>query len=635
MNTNLLKGILLSFLVFSSSYAAPKTDLSIQLIPDSLSKNAYSVVRFSTCEYTYVSTVSASARFSYAVSVLTKDGISESYFIENGDKSTKLSKFRATLVDGTGKTIKTFGKSDIGTSAVSSHLATDNFRYYLDFTEPVLPFTMLYEYEMEYTGGIFQFPAFLPVSSFNQSVQQAVYTLNTPSGTQIQLKTRNFNGSFSENEVKGTTTRTWTLKNFKPVEYERFAPGFWDYMPGVLSSPVEFEFDKTKGVLSNTQTIIHWLQELCLNRSELTEATKESIVALTSGLKTDREKVEALYKHLGATTRYESIQLGVGGYQPIAASEVCRTGFGDCKGLSNYLKAMINHLGIEANLCVIRLDSKEKDLNDDFSALLRSNHMIVQVPLADDTLWLESTQTKIPFGYVHSEIAGHNALVSYNSGGKMERLPDYPDSLNREHYTLNILLDQEGNATGKVMVNWEVKEYDRMMGILTDNKQDQTDRLRKVINLPGVAIQSIQLTDKPSNFPSIDCSYELSSRQYAARTGNRLFIPVNIVRNTSAFFKKGERKQDIIIYQGWTDADEINLTIPEGYTIENIPPNQQVSNEFGSFRSILHVEGNRISIQQQFYIKSGRWDKKAYPSLRELYEKAVAGYSGKIILRKI
>jgi hypothetical protein len=406
-------------------------------------------------------------------------------------------------------------------------------------------------------------------------------------------------------------------------------------MPLIYSAPKEFVFEKIKGELTNTQTIIQWLKDLSMNRTELNQATKDQITAMTSELKTDREKVEALYNHLGKTTRYESIQLGVGGYQPIAAAEVCRTGFGDCKGLSNYLKAMLNYLGIEANLCIIRSDSREKDLSDDFTALLRSNHMILQVPLPGDTLWLECTNTKVPFGYVHSDIAGHNALVNYDGGGKMERLPDYPDSLNIEKNILNIKIDVDGKATGMMNKSWEMKQYDGMMSLLTARLQDQTDRLRKQIHLPNATVQNIQLTENKSIRPSIQCIYELSTNQFGTKTGNRLFLPVNVMQNMSSFFKKGERKQDIVIYEGWTDADEITLNIPEGFEIENLPGNQSLANEFGSFSSQIDVDGNNIFIKQTFSVKSGIWQASAYPALRELFEKAASGYGGKIIIRKI
>jgi hypothetical protein len=614
--------------------ASAKTDFRVSLIPDSLKKNAFSVIRLSQCDYTYRNPTSATARYDHVVTILHKEGISESYFVEAGDKSTKLIKFKATITDAVGKKIKTYGRSDIEINAISSHLATDNYRYYLNFSEPALPFTIHYEYEMEYSDGIYYFPVFMPVGNHNQSVEKAIYNLTTPAATTIHVKTSKFEGQFTKQEAKGLITRQWTVNGYKSFDYERFEPSFINLVPVVYSGPKEFVYEKTTGEITNAQTIIQWIKDLSINRTELTQATKDQITAMTSGLKTEREKVEALYNHLGKTTRYESIQLGVGGYQPIAAAEVCRTGFGDCKGLSNYLKAMLNHLGIEANHSIIRSDNREKELADDFTAVLKSNHMILQVPLQGDTLWLECTNTKVPFGYVHSDIAGHHAIVNYDRGGKMERLPDYPDSLNIELNKMQIQIEPDGKASGTIRKSLEVKQYDGMMGFATTRIQDQTDKLRKEINLPQATIQNIRITENKSALPSMLVVYEISTNQYGTKTGNRLFLPVNVMRSTGTFFKKGERKQDIVIYEGWVDVDEITINIPEDFSIESTPSPVTIENEFGHFVSNITVDGKTITIKQTLSVKSGQWKAASYPSLRELFEKAVSGYSGKIIIRK-
>ena len=89
-----------------------------------------------------------------------------------------------------------------------------------------------------------------------------------------------------------------------------------------------------------------WQRELREGRDALPDALRREVHALTDTLTTPREKVRALYDYLGATTRYESIQLGIGGLQPMPAAEVFRTKFGDCKALASYLRALLAECGI-------------------------------------------------------------------------------------------------------------------------------------------------------------------------------------------------------------------------------------------------------------------------------------------------
>ena len=116
----------------------------------------------------------------------------------------------------------------------------------------------------------------------------------------------------------------------------------------------------------------------------LPEKLKQKITDLTKECKTDKDKIKALYNYMGDNTRYVSIQIGIGGLQPMEASKVFSTGFGDCKALSNYMMAMLQETGIPAYNTII--NSKSESLFEDFASAGQTDHEILTVPLENDTL---------------------------------------------------------------------------------------------------------------------------------------------------------------------------------------------------------------------------------------------------------
>ncbi|MDD2285179.1 MAG: transglutaminase-like domain-containing protein [Paludibacter sp.] len=458
--------------------------------------------------------------------------------------------------------------------------------------------------------------------------------MHYPESTEVNIKTYHQVVELSGEKEKGIITRKWTVKNLRAVNNERFAPSLDTQNPKVYAVPRTFIYENTKGELTNAEHICKWQQELNIGRDELSPATKNTISELIKDATTDKEKVKILYDYLGSITRYESIQLGIGGFQPIPAAKVCRTGFGDCKGLSNLLKAMLNQVNIPANYAIIRMNEQEKDLADDFTAFIRTNHVILQVPLPGDTLWLECTNTKIPFGFIHNQIAGHNVLVTTKNGGYMTRLPDYPDSLNIENNQMHIKLNADGSAKVQVEKNWNVKIYDNVYHLITAKTNEVNDYLRKEISLPHATVSQVKLEDNKSVLPSLKATYEWTTPLFGSKTTNRLLIPVNAMRYTINRLKKGQRENNIQITTGWKDTDQIYIEIPEGYKIESLPSHINHTCAFGNFEFLVLNIGNQILINQSVVIKSGHYDASLYPDFVDFIEKITEMYQNRIILRK-
>jgi transglutaminase-like putative cysteine protease len=611
-----------------------QTDLSVSAIPDSLKKNANTVTRFDNETIDIYSLKSGVRKDSYAITVLDEKGESHASFLLTGDVFNVLKSFSAKLYDAQGKLLKKYGKSDLQTSEYSSALATDNKSYYFSCDAPSIPFTIRYDYEVSMNNGILNFGYFFPMDSYYHSVQSYVYLLRLPETVIPRIKSFNHIQEPGISTASGITTYFWKVENQKAIESEPLDPPLDDYVPYVSIAPNDFIYDGTPGSVSSWSELGKWSYNLTVGRDVIPEELKAKLLDLTKNAKTDKEKVQILYNYMGETTRYVSIQLGIGGYQPMAASEVYKMGFGDCKALTNYLKAMLSVLGIHSEYCTIRFDEDKKELLNDFPDFLQMNHAILMVPLPNEKLWLECTNTKVPFGFVHNGIAGHDVLVCKPEGGEIQKLPDYADSLNLEQNVAYVNLLADGSASVKMQKDCRVKIYDTNDWFLLAKASDQTDNLREDIHLPNVELGSFHTTENKKALPSYSVDFSWKTSLYGSKTGNRLFLPVNIFRSGYEQLRKPNRIHDICIEMGYRDADSIFVQIPESFEVEALPPTVLVVSRFGSFTAKVVLEGNQLKIVQVADVFTGNYKDSEYQEFIAFFNKITTAYKGKIILRK-
>ncbi|MFT3753654.1 MAG: transglutaminase family protein [Paludibacter sp.] len=614
--------------------ANDRPDLSIIQIQDSLKKNAHAVIRYSTTEFEYKSETNGIEKREIAISILNKKGTDFSAFRCPCDKFRELKDFTGKLFDAEGKLLRKFKISDVNSTEYSRELASDAKMYYFDCDLPTYPVTIVYEYEVAWKNGILVFPAFYPQYAHNLSVEKANYKLYLADNTGYRKKGINIAITPKQTSLKGTICYEWEVKKLSAIESEDLDPDLDTYVPLLYLSPEKFIYDGVSGTISDWKSMGQWGHSLLNGRDVLPDNIKSQIIEMTKNATSDREKVRILYDYLGKTTRYVSIQLGIGGYQPMPAAEVCKTGFGDCKALSNYMKAMLAVVGLKSNYTRIKLDQQDKILYSDYANFNQMNHVILQVPLVNDTLWLECTNPRIPFGFVHNGISGHDALVDYEHEGKIEKLPDYPDSLNVEKNHINVSLDESGSASVKMNKKCELKIYDNYDWFPLAKSNEQADKLREEIKLPSVSMGAIQIQENKSAQPDLTINYSWTTPLYGTRTGNRLFVPVNPCRDIYDGLKKTKRIHDVCISAGYRDIDSVFITIPEGYEIESIPASKGIRTVFGNFESTLTADSKKILITHNLFIPAGNYNVSAYPDLVSFFEKISSNYKSKIILRK-
>lgn len=599
-----------------------------------LHSNAYSIVQDASTEVICTSPTNAVRKERKVIQILDEKGKAEASFACLCDQSTTLNKFSGEVQDSQGKVIRKIKKSELQITGYSSELATDNYFYYFNYTPPQYPITITYEWEMKCNDGLIVFPFFLPQDSYNQSVVQASYRIQTPAESPSLYHALHIDAKVNQQKTpEGAWLTEVNVKSLPAVRKEPYGPDMYDLLPRIIFVPEHFSWAGTQGSMKSWQTYGQWQYQLLEGRSELPPALKEELHKLTASCNSPYEKVAAIYQYLGKTTRYVSIQLGIGGLQPIPAANVHRTGFGDCKGLSNYMRAMLAEVGIPSFYTVI--STYHKKLLPDFASVNQMNHVILQVPLPGDTLWLECTNPDIPLGYIHHSIAGHDALTIKEDGGHLCRLPAYPDSLNRLLNRASVDLSAGGEAQIKVKQSSFLLQYEDNISLKNMESTKQIDALRSDISLQQATVSDIQLTELKSKEPQLDVSYTINTTQYGNRTGKRLFIPANIFHKSfPTVDNKEKRTQDLQLIYGYQDVDSICIHLPEGYEIESLPRTSELKKHFGEFQSSIKCQDKDIHVTQRLLLRQGVYSPEVYAEFAAFMKEVASQYYSKIILRK-
>ena len=130
-------------------------------------------------------------------------------------------------------------------------------------------------------------------------------------------------------------------------------------------------------------------------------------------------------------------------------------------------------------------------------------HVILIVPLAGDTIPLECTSKYMPFGYVHTDIAGHDALMVAPDGGRLIQIKSYPDSVSYVHKCLNVTLDKDGMMRASVKAGYEMGEFEEMLAF--EKKMDKEEREKDIkadYRLPSILVTNVMCVEKHGSVPT-------------------------------------------------------------------------------------------------------------------------------------
>lgn len=575
--------------------------------------------------------------------VNNEEGLDAASLVLFTDSFRELKSFKGEITPSSGKPLK-IKQGDIVFLSLNESLADDARVYTYRPSVKQFPMVVHYEYKVNYRKGIASFPTFAPVSGENTAVEKAVFTLDVPVGTPVKYSAGKV--EYSVENRDGRSLHRWQVHHLPAIRLESMMPPLRELIPLVYSSPVNIDYGGYKGTQADWTSLGRWLWTLQEGTRELPAPLVEEVQAMTAPCSTRLEKLQVLYRYFRDKTRYVSIQLGIGGLKPMAASEVAKLGFGDCKGLSNYLKALLAAAGVESDCYIISTD--RKDLLPGYASVGQMNHMMLAVPLPElkDTAWVECTNPVYPLGYRHRGAAGHEVVLIKPEGGEKIRIPAYADTLSRAIQRTEVFLKEDGSATLDLQKELWLDELEPYLEFGSLPKDKQVEQLTQALKLQG---DQLVVNGFRNNFdsyasegaafrPCITVDYSMKTRIYANGSNlqgeaDRLFVPLNPIAQ-AVDYQRAERENDIYVNGFLDNEDIIVLHIPEGFEVEALPDDVAIDDAWGVFSSSARLEGDTIRIRQHIRLRSCREPAQRYADFRRFARAVNKAYSATLVLRK-
>jgi hypothetical protein len=492
-----------------------------------------------------------------------------------------------------------------------------------------------YEVEIEERPYILQdywgFQARIPVT-------EARYTLQLPSGW--EYKTTWINHSEVQPTPAGANQWQWVVKDVPAIREEDDMPPPEGIAGQLIVSFFPPGASGKKGFVSWTE-MARWDADLTQGRRDPSPEMQQKVAELTASLPTTLAKMQAMAAFVQKNIRYVAIKLGIGGLQPHAARDVFASRYGDCKDKATLMSAMLKEIGVDSFYLII--NTRRGGVGPATPPQLYwFNHVILGIRLPDDvsdpslvtiydhpklgrTLIFDPTDELRPFGQLRGELQGNYGLLVTEDGGDLIQLPQLPPFSSGNHRIAKLQLSAGGTLSGDVTEirqgdNAAYQRYELRAAI------KDADRIKPIETLLSHSLGTFQITkasvgnldvhDQPFEYV-----YSFIAQDYAKNAGNLLLVRPRVVGNWSSDImeKKEPRKYPVEFNGPLTNVDSIEIKIPPGYEVDELPAPADAEYSFGTYHSRCVAKDGALQYSRTLVVKELSVPVDKLPQLKMFY----------------
>lgn len=480
-------------------------------------------------------------------------------------------------------------------------------------------------------------------------VLKSVYSVQVPDGFNYSIELQN--KKYLTNTVAKTFVKTlyawtnfenttihdvtWTYENIPPMQEEPFTSTIRNYIGCVKFQPsaIPTQPGISKGVWNEWP----WYAKLLLQSYDFGKAMDDPSTLIKSQAKSlagennsDLQKAKGIYAgvrdHFKVTGRGRFIRDGQN------LSLVYNAATGNVAEINIILIAMLRSQKIKCDPVI--LATRDKGLtNQKYPILENYNYLICRAVIEGKEYFLDASSPYMAFGKLPSACYnGHARAIT------KETYPVFlaPDSIKEyRHSVANIY-----NSPASKNLNLECTNYMGFYASVDLHDELNTKKQEAVFKSLTESVPNKKSLDSfsISNLKNMEEPLTLYYRMTLDPGGedHLYFNPLMSNGLSENPFKTSDRSYPVEFPFVLRRDYELNMEIPAGYEIEELPKSQKMilNENDGSYEYRIHVESNIIKLKTCFILSKAIYEPEDYSSLRDFYSAIIKKQGDMIVFKK-
>lgn len=419
-----------------------------------------------------------------------------------------------------------------------------------------------------------------------------------PDGRDVQLQSHGTVPPPTTRPVPGGLEHLWQERDAKPLDIDSDLPGWFDPY-----GYVEWSEFPTWGAVAK------WALGLYPKLGQ-TAAVPAMQVNEWKQNTDPMERARLALRFVQDEVRYLGFELGPQSYQPAAPATVLERRFGDCKDKSYLLCSLLRAMDIEASPALVTT-VRRGTVADGLPSPYAFNHVICQVSLNGQTLWLDPTrsQQRGPVNQLYVPDYGMALVLKPGTDGLTPMKPSLFGQPSTKVIENFVIRDYDGNAKLTVQTEYTGSEADRQRGWHADTTGE--DLQKEFLNyyartFPNISVdEPVKIVDDTvANRLRVTEKYVINDIWQDVDTGRRLIVEFNAWSISELLGKPGTvlRTMPFRTPHPIDRTHEIWVRLPDEWNID--PDDETVTSPAFDFSFKSASVGNSIHLTYKFRSKA-------------------------------